>query len=349
MKIPDQILLSLLADGQFHSGPELGRETGRTRTAVWKTIKSLQQSGLTIYSVRGKGYRLAEPIELLNQEAIHAAFDKIAMSHFSQPGDPHTANFLRRLEVFTDIQSTNAYLLEAAKRGESSGFACLAEQQQAGRGRRGRQWVSPFGGNLYLSLLWQFNAGASQLGGLSLAIAVAVMRALRETGLTTSGVKWPNDILVGGRKLAGILLELAGEAAGPCAVVVGVGLNVRAAESEMAAVAQPWTDLESELGKTVARNMLAAQLLYQLIIAVREFESQGLRPFLKEWATHDVFMDCEVSLDLPQGQIQGIARGVDESGALLLAVAGEERGTVQRFHSGEVSMRAAASRRRDTR
>lgn len=349
MKIPNQTLLSLLADGQFHSGPELGRQTGRTRTAVWKTIKSLQESGLTIYSVRGKGYRLAEPIELLRSESIRTAFDNIATRHVSQSGDHDAANLLRRLEVFHDIQSTNAYLLDAAKHGESSGFACLAEQQRGGRGRRGRQWVSPFGGNLYLSLLWQFNAGASQLGGLSLAIAVAVLRALHAIGLTTAGVKWPNDILVHGRKLAGILLELAGEAAGPCAVVVGVGLNVRASESEMAAVAQPWTDLESELGKTVARNKLAAQLLYQLILAIQEFEAQGLRPFLKEWAAQDVFMDCEVSLDLPQGQIQGIARGVDESGALLLAVSGEERGTVQRFHSGEVSMRAVASGERGTR
>lgn len=349
MKMLDQTLLSLLADGQFHSGPELGRQIGRTRTAVWKSIKSLQQNGLTIYSVRGKGYRLAEPIELLKPDSIQAAFDKIIEQHHNKGLSRNTVSPLRRLDVFHEIQSTNAFLLEAAKRGEASGYACFAEQQLAGRGRRGRDWVSPFSGNVYLSLLWQFNAGASQLGGLSLAIAVAVIRALQAVGLTTAGVKWPNDILVNGRKLAGILLELTGEAAGPCVVVMGVGLNVRASEQEMAAVGQPWTDLESELGQPVARNNLAARLLYELFVAVQEFEINGLRPFLKEWSTHDVFMDCEVSIDLPQGRVQGIARGVDETGALLLAVTGEGRGTVQRFHSGEVSMRAVVSGGRDTK
>lgn len=330
MKSLAQTLLLKLADGQFHSGTTLGKQTGRTRTAVWKAIQSLQKNGLSIYSVRGKGYRLAESIELLNQVDILAALAEI-----SGAGD--TPKYLQQLDVFHDIESTNAYLLDIAKSSHHSGHACLAEQQHAGRGRRGRRWVSPFGGNLYASLLWQFNIGTAQLGGLSLAIAVAVMRTLRAVGLTGAGVKWPNDIVLDGKKLAGILLELSGEAGGPCAVVIGVGLNVRARAAEMAAVDQAWTDLESELGQSVSRNRLAAQLLYQLIVAVREFESHGLCAFLKEWAAYDVFSDTEVVLHLPQEKVRGIARGIDEDGALILVT---EDG-VQRYHSGDVSLRAS--------
>ena len=324
-----QTLLIQLADGQFHSGTALGRQAGRTRTAVWKSIQILKQNGLPIYSVRGKGYRLAEPVELLSRSKILAELDSI--------GDKNVATkYLQQLDVFYDIESTNAYLLNIAKEDDYSARACLAEQQNAGRGRRGRRWVSPFGGNIYLSLLWRFTAGASQLGGLSLAIAVAVIRALRAIGFDDARVKWPNDILISGQKLAGILLELSGEAAGPCAVVIGIGLNVRAAGAEMAAVDQAWTDLETELGKKVSRNLLTAQLLYQVILAVQEFESEGLRPFMKEWAACDAFADCEVIMNLPQGNVHGIARGIDESGALLLVT---EDG-VHRYHSGEVSMRA---------
>ncbi len=352
-----QTLLRLLTDGQFHSGTALGQQTGRTRTAVWKAIQSLQQSGMEIYSVRGKGYRLAESIELLHRESILSALDEIAENAGDAPGSnamPDTLSSsnqglndqrlngeplkqparLHSLDVFHDIKSTNAYLLNLAKLDGVSGHACLAEQQRAGRGRRGRNWVSPFGGNLYLSLLWQFNAGATQLGGLSLAVAVAVLRALHTVGLTRAGVKWPNDIIVNGRKLAGILLELSGEASGPCAVVMGVGLNIRTPKSEMKAVKQPWTDLESELGVNVARNALAAQLIHQLMVAAQEFELKGLQPFLQEWAAHDVYVGCEVTLQMPQGEIQGTVRGVDDSGALLLMHDGE----LQRFHSGDVSL-----------
>ena len=323
-----QTLLIELADGYFHSGTDLGQKACRTRTAVWKTIQTLKQNGLPIYSVRGKGYRLANPIELLNRTIILHELDGLIGRSEGNAAFKH----LQQLDVFYDIESTNAYLLNGAKKEDFSAHACLAEQQNAGRGRRGKRWISPFGGNIYLSLLWQVTAGAAQLGGLSLAVAVAVIRALRATGLDSAGVKWPNDILVKGQTLAGILLELSGEAAGPCAVVIGLGLNVHTVADEMSDVDQAWTDLETVLGKTVSRNLLAAQLLYQIIGAVQEFESKGLQPFMQEWADCDEFADCEVVLNLPQGSVHGIARGIDESGALLLVT---EDG-VQRFHSGEV-------------
>lgn len=315
-------LLKILSDGYFHSGPELGRLAGCTRSAVWKTIQILQSKNIDIYSVRGKGYRLNSPVELLDLEKIISGLDENARSA------------IRRIEVLFEVDSTNSHLLEIARQENSSGIVCLAEQQLSGRGRRGRTWVSPFGGNLYLSLLWRFPFGASQVTGLSLAIAVAVGRALKELGLDSTGVKWPNDIVVSERKLAGILLEMAGEAAGPCAVVIGIGLNVKSSET-MELIDQPWAGLEPELGRPVARNDFASRLIIHLLEVVRQFERDGLAPFLEEWRSLDAYEGKTVELHLPGKQIRGIVRGVDETGALLLAHEGE----VRHYQSGEVSMR----------
>jgi BirA family biotin operon repressor/biotin-[acetyl-CoA-carboxylase] ligase len=322
---PASTLMKALADGHFHSGTELGEMMSCTRSAVWKVIHSLRSSGIEIYSVRGKGYRLSSQIELLDSEKIFPFLDA------------KIKKILQKLEVHFELSSTNTHLLETVRTSKKSGAICLAEQQTSGRGRRGRTWVSPFGGNLYISLLWRFTGGADQLAGLSLAMAIAIIRALHESGLDTVSVKWPNDILASNRKLAGILLELAGEASGPCSVVVGVGLNMRASSAEMATIDQPWVDLESLLGKRVGRNEMAGRLINHLLAAIQEFEKDGLTPFLDEWNSCDSYAGQEVILHLPEEDIRGVVRGVDNSGALLLAQAGKMR----RFHSGEISMRAA--------
>jgi BirA family biotin operon repressor/biotin-[acetyl-CoA-carboxylase] ligase len=325
---PVSTLMKVLADGHFHSGTELGQTMSCTRSAVWKVIHSLRTSGIEIYSVRGKGYRLSSQIELLDSEKIFPFLDT------------KTKKILQKIEVHFELPSTNAHLLESVSTSKNSGVICLAEQQTSGRGRRGRTWVSPFGGNLYISLLWRFTGGAAQLAGLSLAMAIAITRALRESGLDTVAVKWPNDILVSNRKLAGILLELAGEASGPCSVVVGVGLNMRASPAEMATIDQPWIDLESALGRSVGRNEMAGRLINHQLAAIQEFEKDGLAPFLDEWNACDCYSGQEVVLHLPEENIRGVVRGVDNSGALLLAQAGEMR----RFHSGEISMRPAGQK-----
>lgn len=317
------LVLDLLSDCRFHSGTELGTAIGCSRASIWKVIKSLQKSGVEIYSVRGKGYRLPRAIGLLSATDIIAAMQ------------PALRAQIKQLDVFDEISSTNAYLMERSSQGSASGHVCFAEYQSAGRGRRGRQWVSPFGGNIYGSLLWRFPSGVMRLGGLSLGIAVAVARALREIGLSGIEVKWPNDLLVDGRKLAGILLEVAGEAAGPCDVVIGVGINVRMPVTAGEDINQTWTDVETLLGQPVERNRLASVLLSHLISVVREFEVDGLAPFLDEWQRMDCFAGCEVLLQLPNGTVRGIARGVDASGALLLA----SGGVLRPYHSGEVSLR----------
>ena len=245
---------------------------------------------------------------------------------------------LQNLEVHFELASTNAHLMEIASDGNATGVVCLAEQQVSGRGRRGRTWVSPFGGNLYLSLLWRFAGGAAQLAGLSLATAIAITRALRESGLDTVKVKWPNDILVSNQKLAGILLELAGESSGPCSVVIVVGLNIRSSVAGMEAIDQPWVDLGSALGHSVGRNELAGSIINHLMSSIEEFEQSGLATFHNEWRELDSYAGREVVLHLPDKNIRGVVSGVDDTGALLLAQAGEEH----RFHSGEISMRSFA-------
>lgn len=322
-------LLELLSDGHFYSGNQLGERLGCSRAAVWKMIQVLENTGVDIFHVRGKGYRLARAVELLNAERI--------LDAMSEDG----RQSLSGLEVLFDVDSTNTYLLERPLRAMETGRACFAEIQRLGRGRRGRHWISPFGGNLYLSLRWRFSRGGTELGGLSLAVGVALLRALRDEGAEGLSLKWPNDILLHGRKLAGVLLEISGETNGPCEVVIGVGLNVRTTEFAQEAIDQPWSDLESSLGRRIARNMLAAQVLTCLIGAARQYDIDGLDTFRDEWMAADAFSGREVVIQTPSAETSGVAQGVDENGALILSL---KDGARQHFYSGEISLRAASDR-----
>ncbi len=325
------LLLRILADGQFHSGEALGVALGMGRSAVWKHLHALAEWDIDLHAVPGKGYRLARPVELLDHDLIFNALP------------PTTAVALSGLEIHQDIDSTNRYLMNKARLGAPSGQACLTERQQAGRGRRGRSWASPFGANIYLSLLWRFTLNAESLTGLGLAVGVGVNRALRETGLTDAGLKWPNDVLWQNRKLAGILLEMSGEMSGPCAVVIGVGVNVRMPASVVQAqtppIDQPWVDLETALGHPVSRNQLAAKLVQHIIYVLQEFESMGFYGFHQEWTQYDLANGRAIALHLPNltgtSMVNGIGRGVDSSGALLL----ENQNGVHHYPYGEVSLR----------
>ncbi|MFZ5622049.1 MAG: bifunctional biotin--[acetyl-CoA-carboxylase] ligase/biotin operon repressor BirA [Pseudomonadota bacterium] len=318
-------LLQLLADGRFHSGEALGRRLGVTRAAIWKQLKVLAALGLKIQSVRGRGYRLEHPIELLDPDVIRDSLS------------PATRSCLPRIDVFPQIDSTNTYLKKCALLDAQAGTVCLAEWQTAGRGRRGREWISPFGGNLYLSVLWRFAGGPGTIGGFSLVIGVALARALR--GVTGSGIglKWPNDLLWQGRKLAGVLVELAGEAGGPSHAVVGIGVNVRMPDRAAEAVDQPWVDLFRMCGDTPSRNGLAARILDELVQAVTTFELHGFAPFVDAWREFDVIAGRPVQLHLPNEIVRGEARGIDASGAFVVQVGAELR----RFASGEISLRMA--------
>lgn len=316
-------LLQILADGHFHSGEALGIHLGVTRAAIWKQLRRLEAMGLAIHAVRGRGYRLAQPIEFLHPELIRENIPVV------------TRQRLGAIDVIPEIDSTNTHMKALALQGEPSGSVCLAEWQRGGRGRLGRQWVSPFGSNLYLSLLWRFAAGPAALTGLSLAIGVALARALQTSAEAGLGLKWPNDLQWRGRKLAGILVEIAGESGGPGHAVIGIGINVRMPESAAATIQQPWIDLARIAKRVPSRNTLAGRVIEELVIALETFEQHGLTPLLDEWRALDVTAGRAVQLQLPTGVIDGESRGIDESGALVIQVGSELR----RFASGEISLR----------
>ncbi|MEJ2644971.1 MAG: bifunctional biotin--[acetyl-CoA-carboxylase] ligase/biotin operon repressor BirA [Gammaproteobacteria bacterium] len=316
-------LLELLADGRFHSGQALGEALGVSRAAVWKHLRALQALGLDVHAVRGRGSRCAQPLELLDAERVCAALS------------PRGRARLSGLDIHTDIDSTNTQLQRKAAAGAPAGSVCLAEYQRAGRGRRGRAWVSPFASNIYLSLLWRFACSPAALSGLSLAAGIGALRALRELGLEDAGLKWPNDILCGGRKVAGVLLDMTGESGGPSHVVVGVGVNVRMPAGAARSIDQPWSDLERLAGTAISRNELAGRLIEQMLDVMAVFEHDGFEAFMDEWRRYDLVAGQEVQLLLPDSVVSGQAHGIDPSGALLVRTGGEAR----RFASGEVSLR----------
>ncbi len=316
-------ILALLADGHFHSGEVIGAALGISRAAVWKHLQGLQTLGVDVFAVRGRGYALSQALELLDAERVTAELEA---------GGPR----LSGIEIHPELDSTNRYLAARAQTGLPSAYACLAERQTHGRGRRGRAWVSPFGRNLYLSLYWCFPDSPETLAGLSLAVGVAVARALAEIGLAEVRLKWPNDLFWSGAKLGGVLLEMAGESAGPCHVVIGVGVNISMPDDGSAAsIDQPWADVSRAMGRTASRNQIAGVVLRHVLLAASTYQADGIEPFLDEWRARDLVNGLAVELRLPDRTVNGTALGVDAQGALLL----EHGGGVARFAAGEVSLR----------
>lgn len=316
--------LRALADGAFHSGEDIARVLGVTRSAVWYGIRDISGAGFAIEKVRGRGYRLAQPVSLLDaarvQLELGAAAETIAV------------------EIRDTLDSTNTQLMQRAAQGVRSGLALAAEVQTAGRGRRGRVWHSSLGHTLTFSLLWHFAQGARELAGLSLAVGIGLARALRAAGAREAQLKWPNDVVLPAGKLAGILIEMQGDVLGPSSAVIGVGVNVRGDARVRAAVDQPVADLEAAAGAAVDRNVLLAGLLRELSAVIDMFANQGFAPLRAEWQALHAHQDQPVQLLLPDGKIlSGTARGVAEDGALLL----ETANGISRHHSGEVSLRAA--------
>lgn len=320
-------LIRLLADGEYHSGEVIAQGLGISRTAVWKALrKAADHYGLVLEGATGRGYRLATALELLDPALI--------LGELSTAGRQRLA----RLEVHDQLDSTNDRLMAKAAGQAPAGTICLAERQTAGRGRRGRTWVSPFGTNLYLSVLWRYPVGPAALGGVSLAAGVVVATALTRFGVADLGLKWPNDLLWRHRKLGGLLLEVAGETQGPSHLVVGLGLNLRLDRQQGQSIEQPWADLREAMGgQTPGRNRLAAVLIDGLLEMLERYGEVGLQPFLEEWGPFDLLRGQRVCLQLGERSIEGDYAGIDSDGALRLRT---PAGPV-RAHSGEVSLRMA--------
>jgi BirA family biotin operon repressor/biotin-[acetyl-CoA-carboxylase] ligase len=308
-------LVALLADGEFHSGEQLGDALGMSRAAINKHIQTLKSWGLDVYTVTGKGYSLPAPIQLLNEADI--------LSHLHQPD----------LDVIPVIDSTNQYLLDRMDQ-LPSGHACIAEYQQAGRGRRGRKWFSPFGSNLYLSMYWRLEQGPAAAMGLSLVIGIVMAEVIQSLGVPDVRVKWPNDLYLNDRKLAGILVELTGKTGDAAQIVMGAGVNLVMRSEGASEINQGWINLQ-EAGVEIDRNELAAKIINSLRNALPIFERDGLAPFVGRWDALDNFINRPVKLLIGDREIHGIARGIDKQGGLLL----EQEGEVKSWVGGEISLR----------
>ena len=316
-----QALLSLLADGEVHSGESLASCLGVSRTAVWKQIKRAADHGYAIETIRGKGYRLVTAIDLLDASAILSQL-------------PVALRTSVQLEVHDELDSTNAEVIR--RRPDLEGdktFVCIADHQTSGRGRRGRQWQSPRGENLYLSFGLTFRGGFSMLDGLSLVLGVAVAEAAESQGLSPIALKWPNDVFYRGKKLAGILVELQGELEeGVVNVVAGIGLNVHMTDS--GEIDQDWTSFaKARPDQSWSRNQLAAALIESVIVAADCFAKGGFESFQSRWQARDEFFGK--TLIAQGGGMSGEGSGIDASGNYLINVGGR----LESVRAGELSLR----------
>ncbi|WP_035339291.1 MULTISPECIES: bifunctional biotin--[acetyl-CoA-carboxylase] ligase/biotin operon repressor BirA [unclassified Dickeya] len=308
-------LISILSDGEFYSGEYLGEIIGMSRAAINKHIQTIKEWGVDVFTVTGKGYALAGPIQLLDANKIRSEVTS------------------GQVAVLPVIDSTNQYLLDRLD-SLTSGDVCIAEYQQSGRGRRGRQWFSPFGSNLYLSLYWRLEQGPAAAVGVSLVIGIIMTEVLRNLGAEGVRVKWPNDLYLNDKKLAGILVELNGRTGDAAHLVIGAGINLRMNSSGSDVINQGWINLQ-EAGVDIDRNMLAVQLITELRNALIIYEQQGLSPFIPRWIGLDNFYNRPVKLIVGSKEINGIDKGIDAQGALLL----EQNGDIYSYIGGEISLR----------
>ncbi|MDK2123241.1 biotin--[acetyl-CoA-carboxylase] ligase [Parachitinimonas caeni] len=314
-------VLRQLSAEHFISGEALASQLGVSRSLIWQALQQAEHYGIEVHSIRGRGYRLSRPLIWLDEATI--------ARHLGSQ-----ARFFD-LKLFDSTGSTNTELLAAAGKGAPSGMVYAAEWQTAGRGRRGRQWRGELGASLMFSLLWRFDCGAAQLSGLSLAVGIALARAVERHGATQARLKWPNDLIAGTQKLAGILIEVQGDALGPNAAVIGIGLNINLSQQARTALDQPITDMQAQGGET-NRNVLLAGILAELADILPAFESGGFKPLVAEWERRHAWHHQPVTILHSNGeQSEGVALGITDDGALRVSGAQGEF----RLFAGDVSLR----------
>ncbi|MEE2983033.1 MAG: biotin--[acetyl-CoA-carboxylase] ligase [Pseudomonadota bacterium] len=313
-------LLALLHDGAEHSGADLAHRLGISRAAIWNHIDRLRREGIEVRATRGRGYVLEGGFEVLDTAEIHRRLQQL------------NCKGVTALEAVVVTDSTNERLLAALPNDNIHGRVLLAEYQTAGRGRHGDQWIAPPGSGLCMSLGWCFDSPPTTFSALSLVVGLAVVSTLAEQGICRAMLKWPNDIVRDGCKLGGILIEMRSESGGPCTTVIGLGINIRLSQLARGRIEQPSADLESAAGHAISRNALAAALLNSLCAKLSLFGRQGFAGFWPEWRQFDVLADEPVRLDLAERVVEGIARGVDENGALII----EHSGRREKFMSGHL-------------
>jgi BirA family biotin operon repressor/biotin-[acetyl-CoA-carboxylase] ligase len=314
-------LVAILNDGAWHDGDQLGRTLGVSRASVWKMMAKLKQYALPLLALKGKGYCLTVPYYLLDQEKLSEAFF----------GSPIT------IHVVQSIPSTNDYFKQLPPVTDQSEITiCIAEQQTAGRGRLARSWYSPYGQHLYMSCRVLLDKDISELGGLSLVAGLSISQMLAHFGITHEvGVKWPNDVLWQGKKLAGILVDVRAEAHGRCEVVIGMGINVNDTTDASAHVSQPVVSMADIAGHWYDRTVVAIKLIEQLVQDLQQFLQQGYVAFLPRWQAVDYLAGKEATLIQGNQMTMGTVLGVTEQGLLMLQ---QDDSTVKTFAAGEASL-----------
>jgi BirA family biotin operon repressor/biotin-[acetyl-CoA-carboxylase] ligase len=264
--------------------------------------------------------------------SIQAPLDSQQIAHYL--GD--ALHQLRHFEVFGEIDSTNDWALQQCIDNRPLPVACCAEAQRHGRGRRGRFWASPRSSNIYLSLAWPFRRPLAELGSLALVAGISVARTLSAYGVLAK-LKWPNDVLVEGGKIAGVLIESRIRPGRDSEMIIGVGLNVAMPVAEGRLIDQRWTDLLSVYSgeQGLERNRLVAELLYHMMDHCRIFDEQGFAAFRSEWDRLDLCRGRVVEVRQDDKCWIGEARGIDDQGALVVQTEQGERA----FNAAEVNLR----------
>jgi len=320
-----QQLVILLSDGRFHSGESLARQLGVSRTAIWKLINKLQSWQIEIFAVRGKGYKIPGGLALIDGEYLAGTVSQ-------------KTKLFSEIKVLPTVDSTSSYLTRWWKKQPGIGRICISEHQTAGRGRKGRKWISPFGANLYFSLGLNLPMGLSALGGLSLAVGIGITKLLNQHSTKKVTLKWPNDILVDGKKMAGILVEASGDSTDNSFLNIGIGINWNMTNDEND-IDQPWINLKSILNSSIERNDVLSLILLEIDSLLDHYIKHGFDGFRNDWAEHSAFYGRPIIIHTRNGIVSGVETGVDRSGAITIRTNEGEKS----FYSGEVSLRAGAT------
>ena len=300
-------LIDLLSDQKFHSGTQLGAQLHTSRSNVWKMISALKQKGLDIEAVSNKGYRLSTPIELLSHHDITSQLDT------------HGQSYADHMHIFPTINSTNTFALEQLRKGYRKPMVCFAEEQTAGRGRRGNHWASPFGQNIYCTMVDFLPPDSVDFSSISLCISIAIADCLsHHTANSAIQVKWPNDILCNNQKIAGILIESVTEANAQIPVVIGMGINLNMATNHDPSIEQAWTNLVQHSPQPISRNTLTAQLINHVSKSIDIYKKKGFAAFQPSWQAYDALKNKSIVLKQGTDTISGIARGVSSKGELII-------------------------------
>lgn len=318
-------LLTLLSDGQFHSGEALAQQFKVSRATIWNAIKQAEALGVTVFSVRGRGYKLPQAIDFLDKNLILNTIGE-QQDYFD-------------LIILDEVASTNTYLMQ--QKNVPHATCVAAHIQTSGKGRRGRTWVSSLGASLTFSVAWRFQCGAAALSGLSLAVGVALIRTLAQLGVNQVQLKWPNDVLVldensQAKKLAGILIELQGDLDGPSTAVIGIGINLNLPKVMIENIDQPTTDLYKVSNKMINKNILLGTLLKHLADVLNRFEQLGFAGLRDEWINYHAYHNQSVRMLMPNGtEVVGLVKNVADDGILMV----QTSLGLQRFSAGEISLR----------